>query len=445
MSSRWVHAQADEGKAEESPPLGADAPASESTSKDDDTSDGAADEEIADSTADDDAAADDDANDDAAGDEAPEEPRADEDAAAVEPPLPEPDEATSDESVAGYDGNFFIRSADGQHRLGIDGLFQFRYTLTGDDPGNGAPFDVDDSFSIPRARVGMGGHLFGEDLSFRLQIGMDDGNASMLDYFVDYRFHDQVYLRLGQDRRMYSRSFLTIIPRTQFANRSPVQGALGTTRDIGLAIHNNAFSPPGEPKAFAYGVGFFNGTGSGLAFDGTDFENSPEQFLPSVNFRAAYSTPGMIGYSASDLEGGGPRIGVGLGGLADFDAAGTNDGFLRATADVMFKFSGFSATAAAFVVTQQNGPDYLDRTEPSIGGYLQGGYVIADLVEPIARFGIIERPPSQNDAMEAAGGVNLFFIGHNLRWVTEGAYELEQTPAGALNDFSFRTQAQVGF
>lgn len=84
-------------------------------------------------------------------------------------------------SLQGVDPDYGVvyQSQDGNYRIKLGGLFQFRYTLNfRDEEVNGDDDAFTHGFSIPRARIDLSGHLGTPDLSFRVTGDFEDGNSS---------------------------------------------------------------------------------------------------------------------------------------------------------------------------------------------------------------------------------------------------------------------------
>ena len=133
-----------------------------------------------------------------------------------------------DESLqAGYNKGFFVQTADGDFKLNINGLFQYRYTYSQADnteasaftkgkslAGNKAPYPVYwdagipttgdvDGFGFRRARIYFSGNAFTPNLTFKV-VGdfgglgtSNNGSFQMLDTFVAYKVAPWLQFRAG--------------------------------------------------------------------------------------------------------------------------------------------------------------------------------------------------------------------------------------------------------
>jgi phosphate-selective porin OprO/OprP len=363
--------------------------------------------------------------------------------------------------TAGYDKGFFIQSEDGKFKLGLGGRLQARFTRVSEDPGDGSPTEYGYDFSIPRARIQLKGHAYSEDLTYKFQADFGKGSVSLKDYYVDYRFFDGLQLRVGQDKRPFSRQQMTSSGDQQFVDRAITDKAFGAGRDIGILLHNDYLTAEGLEYAF----GIYNGSGEKSNFSGSgtadlttgevtvdsgSFTNVPVKMEPTLVARVGYNG-GIKGYSESDLEGGAFRYGVGLSGLSDMNVNETGDSKMRLELDGIAKVQGFSFTGAFYISSEQTGESYFgDRRGEAVGGHLQGGYVIDGLIEPALRWASVSMP-GETDAEDVTvtaytAGLNVFFEGHKMKWSNDFTILLEEPGEGdTATGTEFRSQVQFAF
>ncbi len=170
----------------------------------------------------------------------------------------------SADATSGYKKGFFISAEDGSSTLKINGRVQARFNYEGlEGIDNGA--DDEYQFSVPRARLTMGGHLWSKDLKYKFQTDFGKGGAALKDFYVDFKLMDDwIYFRTGQWKRPFSRQQLNSSARLEFVERALTDKAFGAGRDIGIALHSNA-----KNDGFEYTVGLFNGTGDKGKFSGS--------------------------------------------------------------------------------------------------------------------------------------------------------------------------------
>jgi phosphate-selective porin OprO/OprP len=354
--------------------------------------------------------------------------------------------------IAGYDGGFYIRSADKPFELKIGARIQARYTY---EALEDAPDEA--QFSIPRARLALKGKAFSDDLLYKLQIDFGKGSVALKDFYVDYAIVPKVlHVRVGQYKRPFSRQQITSSGKQELVDRAITDKAFRAGRDIGVMFHNNyEKSPP-----FEYAVGIFNGTGDKAAFQGDvlvdpatgegevtsgSFSNVPAQNHPMVVGRVGYNYGDLKGYSEADLEGGDLRFGIALGGLADFDADQDDATALRGNVDFVVKVQGFSATGGVYVSSRQSGTDFGDRAYDAAGYHLQGGFVIAERFQPVVRYAFVEPSGNANAHEEILGGFAVYAHGHHLKWQTDAGVVGVESATGPIVDGIVRSQLQLSF
>ena len=101
--------------------------------------------------------------------------------------------------------------------------------------------------------------------------------------------------------------------------------------------------------------------------------------------------------------------------------------FMHANFDAVFKMSGFSLSAQAFmrqarganVLTDPMDPANTETARVGYGAFVQAGYLFTDNLELVARFGEIR--PSRNGVSalgrqgELGGGLNWYFQKHDFK------------------------------
>jgi hypothetical protein len=366
-----------------------------------------------------------------------------------------------------FDKGFVLKSGDGNYSLKVGARFHLRLTYLGKDMGvddNNKPLKRENQayFSLPVARLNLGGNLFTPNLTYRFEADFGKGMVALLDAYADYcLIKNWLNIRAGVWKRPFARQFMQSSGKMSMPETSFVNGYFNTAYDIGLALHNGYDkSPP-----FEYALGLFNGqssekpilsgkvtigeTGQGDLEGQIDkkakFSNSPEKFFhPMVVARAGYNHGPIAGYSEGDLEGGPLRFSIAANLLLDFDYDNDNQSGISAGLDFMLKVRGFSLSGALFAKSAQkayrscvtidgesvcNGDTtFADQQYAAMGFYLQGSYLIGKHVEPVLRFSLLS-PAKQGAAMdksfksvhESGFGVAIYFFRHDFKWLLMGA------------------------
>ncbi|MEZ4270823.1 MAG: porin [Myxococcota bacterium] len=353
-------------------------------------------------------------------------------------------------SAAGYHKGFFVRDPGSPFDMHIQGRVQVRYTS---ESHEGARNEA--AFSIARARLGLSGRAFIDNLKYKFQADFGKGAVTLKDYFVDYGLlANTLHLRVGQWKRPFSRQQITSSGRLELVDRAITDKFFGAGRDIGIAIHNNYESSP----TFEYALGVFNGTGdkphlSGdVSVDpatgegeitGGGFSNVPTHFHPALVMRLGYNYGGIKGYQEADLEGGPLRFSIGGSALADFDTDDDNRSGVRGEVDYVVKLRGLSTTGGFYVASSQAGNAFSDQSLAAIGMHLQVGYLALGRIQPVVRYAVIDPDGEDNEQQEMLAGIAVYFFEHGLKWQTDGGALVYA--AGNRTDMLLRTQLQLAF
>ena len=319
-----------------------------------------------------------------------------------------------------------LRSADGASSLRLLGLLQIQqaYDRTDGSPDKGALF-------VHRARVGLLGSLLGGDLRTTL-VAEFSGKTPRLTFLnVDYTFlPGRLSLRVGQFKRPFSRSFMTLASELATIDRPAPVGVFGDNADIGVMLHN------GTTGRFEYAVGVFNGAGPDVA---------PIRVHPLVAARVGYNTAGSQPYSESDLEGGAPRLSVAAAALVDLDADGDDESFTSGLVDVMLKVRGLSLSSALYAGTRQAGPRWTNQRFSALAHYTQVGHVIAGRFEPVVRYSFVLPRGDGDGQHDVTGGLNVFFRGHAFKWQTFVSARFQPHDGRSAPDMRLQSQLSLAF
>jgi hypothetical protein len=383
--------------------------------------------------------------------------------------LPMSSFADDAQDAAGTTKGLTIQDGD-DHLLRIGGRLQSRLTFEKPDEGDNEIF-----FNIPRARLALSGYAFSKDLSYKFQADFGKGQASLKDFYMDYAVRKGAFhIRMGQQKRPFSRQFINSSAKLLFVDRATTTTAFELDRDIGIVFHNNMTQSP----TFEWALGVLNGdsvssrvdgTVSGTAegtvtgtdddgqvdgtitagtIDGTStgkVTNSIDHFEPAIVLRLGYNHGQLKGYSEADLEGGGLRFGIGVGTYATLDMDDDKDAFVRTTIDTMLKVSGFALSGAFFVQMDQDGDSFTDQSMGLMGAFAQASYAIGGQYVPAARFSWIHDDDADTTSQEIAVGFGALFYGHKVKWQTDVAVQMTKIGDTSTSDIVGRSQLQFSF
>ena len=334
------------------------------------------------------------------------------------------------------DRGFVLRSPDRASSVRIVGLLQPQLTHSRVDGSD------HDALFINRARVGLLGSLFSRDLQYMFVAEFAGEAPKLLFLQLDYALvPDWLTLRVGQFKRPFSRPFMTLASQLSMIDRPSTVGAkvFGDNADLGVMLHSGSAHGSGTPGRFEYALGVFAGTGPGTTTD---------PIHPLVATRVGYSSQGMDPYSESDLEGGGPRIGVGVAAMVDLDLDADHESFASGLVDVKFEAQGFSLSSALYLGSRQAGPRWADQRLRTLGHYTQVGYVIAKRVEPVLRYSLLSATNGRDDQHDIAGGLNVFVHGHAFKWqnfVSARVHVIDSIHGAPTRSLVFQSQLSLAF
>jgi hypothetical protein len=331
-----------------------------------------------------------------------------------------------------------VKSKDGRYALAVSLRFGFMYSLRR-DPSAGP--GVDHNFEIRRLRSVFSGNLFGAKNKYFLQLAfapreldVRDGvvhGSPVYDAYLQFEQLRDLTLRVGQYRVMYTRERNIADVNPLLIDRSLANGEFNLDRDIGLDLRSEDL---GGVQKLRYYAGVFMGEGR----DANRFSDPGLLYIARVDVLPL----GLFDdYEASDLwRVKRPRVSVG-GAFAYHDRAKRDRGVLgaapadggttdyhNATADLMFKYAGWSLEAAYMWRRGRRDPgDAVDEAGvpvPPPAARSGHGWLVQTAVliprtrlEPALRtsgtrgLGVTSMP----DRNELGGGLNYYFFGHSLK------------------------------
>jgi phosphate-selective porin OprO/OprP len=391
---------------------------------------------------------------------------------------------------AGYDGGFFIRSADDKFRMQFNGLLQFRYTYYNKQSRNRylvPGFDSGGSrsgFDFQRADFTISGHAYSPDLTFNIEMGSGTGVGydTGLNYgWVNYRFAEAFQVRAGIINIASTRSATASFATYQFVDNPMFDTVFGLGDGLGVRFWGNLMEGQGT-----YYLDIVNSLGSFATRTITNDEilyTAGHDNNPAIAFRTVWAILGGKCLYPNDEPDyvapcdlawhDDPALNIGFHYAFNED---NHDGTLRIPfprktffreggfgltssdglqihqlgLDAGFKYQGFSATAEYAIrlldVRRSNArpvtPLFLatgdDSTNAQHGAYLQCGYFLPipgqeRKFEVVARAGGISALSSgQEGVWEYAGGVNYYIDGHNVKLQADVTH-IHELPTSSSN------------
>ena len=365
---------------------------------------------------------------------------------------------------------------DEKFQLTLGGRMQFRYTFTDFDTINGTKTDIS-QWDAKRIRMIAQGYAYSKDMTYKLEFDprafATDTRKGLIESYVNYKFIDEVQIKVGQMKTPFTRQELISDGALQFVDRSIVVDAFKPTYDIGAMLNGKIAGG----LAYYY-AGVFNGSGQ------TNLRSSNDNMFVA---RVVVNPLGDMPYSEADLDGSvKPLLSIGAnyfmntlnkttptGGAATLDnnisnyAAGggwLGNGFASNKfaandkidvdsygVDLAFKWMGLSLQGEYLLgeaESQRTAAKGLLRAQ---GFYGQAGYmVIPKKLEVAFRYSYLDQNRSvANDLKtEQIGAVSYYFNKHNMKLQGDVANIHTQSsanPTKPTDDMQYRVQLQMIF
>lgn len=329
--------------------------------------------------------------------------------------------------TSGYDGQFFMASADGNYRLNVGGQIQFQYVWNNRDDDGADDEENTIGFRNRRVRLNFGGNLFNPDFTYYIQGGFSDvgeeGSFALLDAFGKYEFENGWMLRFGQFKLPLMREELVSSKYQLTVDRSIFNSVFGQGRSQGLEIGT-------ETDAFRFAASFSDGLGTA----NTDFTSGFEADY-ALTARAEWKFAGQweqfddfTSWTNSDYAG---MIGGAIHWQDGGETAGTSETeVFQYTIDASVEGNGwnlFGAFAGRHADMDTAGGD----DEADVFGFLvQGGIFVAPQTELFARYDIVI-PDDDTDGdnfSTITAGVNYYFIerSHAAKFTADFSYFIDE-------------------
>jgi hypothetical protein len=354
---------------------------------------------------------------------------------------------------AGYNGGFFMSSADGNYSMKLNVLEQVRWTFNNrNDSGTGE--DQTWGFENKRTRLTFGGNMVDSTWSYKVayyfaysnDVEFDADGAVLADAFVSKDMGGGLSFTVGQFKLPFSGEYGTDAGNLQFNDYSTISNAFADGYGQGLMLSYSA-------DAFRAAVAYVNALSQVDADWGA---GSPSDEF-ALTGRAEFKLSGTWDQFNNAMSFRGEEMGVLIGvgaNWADSNTSGNGDVF-GATADITVDFGGANVMGAFY---WDNNDDSV--SENPYGFTLQGGVFVSDDVELVARYeyGDLDTNLDTNDFSALTFGANWYMaqntakLGVNFGYAFDGI-GIWESPAsgnnwledGAGEDGQWMLQAQMSF
>lgn len=376
---------------------------------------------------------------------------------------------------------FAIGTKDGRFSLQIRGRMQLRYDVEHYNTVGEAAKDVAQALQVRRMRLLLQGAVFSPYVKYHFQFGfsprdmqndLPNENGSirrnpLRDARLEFDRLRDFTVWIGQFKVPFSRQRMLSSAYMNMVDRSIVNAEFNLDRDIGVQIMSRDIG--GLGGRLAYYAGVFMGEGRN-SFDLSDsgllyaarFEVRPfgkfDDYYEGDVDRSGKPALSIAGaYAFQD------RAHAARGVVGDRPLDGGTTDFHHATADLIFKFRGFSFASAFHLrkgFNRKSGgaldegglPIATVAARSGMAWYAQTGYVVPKIpLEIVGRYGLMRNTYGAQSSMinsdEAGGGLNYYFVGHDLKLQLDyfrlGDATMGATTAEALRHGTDRVRVQV--
>ncbi len=296
-------------------------------------------------------------------------------------------------------GPFELSSPNGQSSIRFGFAAQLLFTVTSKDQGSGQDRDNTVTAEIRRLRLKLSGSVLSKDLTYYLQLSTAPRSLEFLDWFLNYRFHTQAQLRLGQWKIPFTRYRIQSDKNLTFPDWALTTKYFGAERQMGLMLHNGAE----KPEAIEYEVGVFTGVNARKSHSvniakiyGAPIDNPSDlsdiapkvEFHPELVWHLAYNHNNIDVKGDTDMKGGPFRFMIGLSGSWDIRPKLAYDLKFRLAPEFLMKAHGFSLSLVYYMAwTDLQNDESLDGIA-MMGGIAQASYIVKKRVEFALRYAI---------------------------------------------------------
>lgn len=359
--------------------------------------------------------------------------------------------STDNESPVAKAGHKFgkgltVATKDGRFSLQVRGRIQVRYDLEHPNQDGKA---IQQAIQIRRMRLQLQGNVFSPFVRYYFQFGFSPRDMSndlpsepsirrnpVRDARIEIDRLRDFNVWIGQFKVPFSRQRRVSSSALNMVDRSLVNAEFNVDRDVGIQVMSKDLG--GLGGRLAYYAGVFMGSGRNA------FELAEPHMLAVGRFEvlpfgkfddysegdlARSRTPGLSIAGAYAFQDRGPGV---RGNVGEYPADRGTTNFHHVTADLMFKWRGVSLNTAFHLRKGYNrkGGGALDdngveiptvAARQGLGWFGQLGYVVPKIpLEVVGRYALVRNNygktlSSLPDADEAGGGLNYYFINHDLK------------------------------
>jgi hypothetical protein len=315
-------------------------------------------------------------------------------------------------SGAGYDGGFFLSSADGNYSMKINLLQQIRWSFNDNDSPVGGADEQSFGFENKRTRLTFSGNMVDSSWSYKVAyyFGYSNsfenfGSGELADAWVSKDFGNGFALYVGQFKLPFGAEYGIDAGNLQFTDYSVAAATFGPGYGQGIMFGYSA-------DMFRINAAYVNG----LSEANTAWSQGSPSSDWALSGRAEFKIAGNWSNDAQSWKGEefSAVIGGGLAIERDDASAATP---WTATVDATIGFGGANVVGAFFYSDDDAGGE-------AQGFTLSGGVFVSDDIEIVARFENIDvdNGPELNTL---TGGANWYFAKNTAKLGLELGYAFD--------------------
>ena len=341
-------------------------------------------------------------------------------------------------ATSGYNGGFFMSSADGNYSMKINVLEQIRYTFDdnqqstgatgggGKLPAGGVTTGETYGFENKRTRLTFGGNMVDATWSYKLGYYLgysnsveDFGAGQLSDAFVQKDFECGASMTIGQFKLPFTAEYDIDVGNLQFMDYSTVDSFYRAGYGQGLRFDY-------ESEMVRFAVAYVNSLHDANSDWGPGTPADQYAFSGRVDLKFAGNW-GQFNHGQSWRgDGYGVKVGAGAYTLSENAAPGTDVTGL--TVDTAVNFGGANLAAAYYYASQNDtGVPGADEAHPN-GVVISGGYFVTDNLELVARWESasedINLGGAQDFSAMTAGG-NWYFSRNQAKFSADFGYAFD--------------------
>jgi hypothetical protein len=326
-------------------------------------------------------------------------------------------------SGAGYDGGFFLSSADGNYSMKINLLQQIRWSFNDNDSPAGGAEEQSFGFENKRTRLTFSGNMVDSSWSYKVAYYLGTSNdvegfssGTLSDAWVSKDFGNGFAMYVGQFRLPFGAEYGLDAGNLQFTDYSVAASLLGPGSGQGVMFGYSA-------DVFRVNAAYVNGLGQVNQAWAAGSPDSDWAFAGRAEFKAA----GNWSNDAQSWKGEEFSAVIGGGFAIERDDASSATPW-RGTIDATIGFGGANLVGAFFYSDN-------DAATESTGFTVSGGVFVSDDIEIVARFENLDiDAPGAGSDLELntlTGGANWYFAKNTAKLGLELGYAFDAVPTGA--------------